>query len=272
MPKPKAKAKPQTQFINLRPTAISWLLHSIKILLGDEGIRHYIIFHYFPNLKYNLKKYIRTFNAFVKKGKTRKDKYDEITKYLNGILKLKKDIVVFTATNVQQDINDNETHFQSFIVDNNKKQIYIIDPAFDKTDDNFTGIYYAEVTHELVKPFFEENKYNINFVHLSKPAQTVTNDVFCQSWSLLILLQILNNNDYEKNKEYEMPSKILDKYNIILNFYKKIFIDMPDLQENLTEEYKGVIEDLLIDKDEKTELLSYDPFDLLISMTKNDMK
>ena len=130
MPKPKAKATPKTQFINLRPTAISWLLHSIKILLGDESIRRYIILQKFPNLKHQLKKDIRTFDPFVKKGKTRQEKYKEIETYLEYITTL-NDIIVFTATNVQQHNKDNETHFQSFIVDNDNKKTYVIDPAFD---------------------------------------------------------------------------------------------------------------------------------------------
>jgi hypothetical protein len=47
---PKKKTNITTK-INIRSIAISWLLHSIKILLGDEGIREYIIVHYYPNFK-----------------------------------------------------------------------------------------------------------------------------------------------------------------------------------------------------------------------------
>ena len=101
--------------------AISWLLHSIKILLGDQGIRRYIILHYNPTLKHQLEKDIRTFDAFVKPGKTRADKNKEIETYLKYVIKLKKDIVVFTATNVQQHNKDMETHFQSYIVNNENK-------------------------------------------------------------------------------------------------------------------------------------------------------
>ena len=41
--------------------------------------------------------------------------------------------IVFTATNVQRDEDDFETHFQTFIVDNDDKIVYAIDPAYDKT-------------------------------------------------------------------------------------------------------------------------------------------
>jgi hypothetical protein len=171
--------------MKLKELSISWLLHSIKILLGDESIRRYIILQKFPNLKHQLKKDIRTFDPFVKKGKTRQEKYKEIETYLEYITTL-NDIIVFTATNVQQHNKDNETHFQSFIVDNDNKKTYVIDPAFDKDKENFIGIYYAEITHDVIKPFLESKGYTVSFIHLERPAQSTTNDVFCQSWSLLM--------------------------------------------------------------------------------------
>jgi hypothetical protein len=142
--------------MKLKELSISWLLHSIKILLGDESIRRYIIIKKFPKLKHKLKKDIRTFNPFVRKRKTRQDKFKEIEKYLEYIIKLKKDIVVFTATNIQQNDEDNETHFQTFIVDNNNKKAYVIDPAYDKNEDEFIGIYYAEVTNSNVSLFQDQ--------------------------------------------------------------------------------------------------------------------
>ena len=54
-----------------RQEAISWMLHSLKILLGDESIRRYIILKYNPDITNQSKKSIRTFDAFVQKGKTR---------------------------------------------------------------------------------------------------------------------------------------------------------------------------------------------------------
>ena len=251
--------------------AISWLLHSIKILLGDESIRRYIILNYNPRLKHQLEKDIRTFDAFVQPGKTRSDKNKEIEKYLKYAIKLKKDIVVFTATNVQQHDQDMETHFQSYIVDNDNKCVYVIDPAFNKNKHNFVGIYYAEVTHEVIKPFFEKNDYKVKFVRLTKPAQTTTDDVFCQSWSLLILLNLLNNNIYKDDLEFDIPSTKLEKYDILLEFYKTIFTHMPELRANLKAEYEGSIKDYRFDRDDEKELLSYDPYDLLMSMKKSDM-
>ena len=252
----------RTPHKRMKQNAISWLLHSIKILLGDESIRRYIILKYNPELKY--KNHIKTFNAFIKPGKTREHKHKEIKKYLQAISRLKKDIVVFTATNVLQDEEDIETHFQSFIVDNNNKKVYGIDPAYNKNEEDFIGIYYAEILHDTIKPFFENKQYQFHLVRLSRPAQTTTDDVFCQSWSLLILLKIMENKDYEKDVEIYIPSRKLDKYHMLLEFYKQIFMDMPELLDNLKAEYEGSISDF-------PELLEFDVGSLLMSMKKDDM-
>ena len=260
--------------MKLKELSISWLLHSIKILLGDESIRRYIIIKKFPKLKHKLKKDIRTFNPFVRKGKTRQDKFKEIENYLEYIIKLKKDIVVFTATNIQQNDEDNETHFQTFIVDNNNKKAYVIDPAYNKNEDEFIGIYYAEVTHEVIKPFLESKGYKLQFIPLSRPAQSTTNDVFCQTWSLLILLDLLKTKKYqEPHMEYKIPSTELKCYEMILDFYKDIFIDsMPELLENLQEEYNGSINDNDETEEQKEKLLKIDVAGLLYQMKKSDIK
>ena len=269
MPKPKTDVKKTTD-VNIRKDAISWLLHSIKILLGDESIRRYIILELNPTLKNSSTKDLRTFDAFVIQGKTREDKNKEIEKYLKHTIKL-KGIVVFTATNVQQHDKDMETHFQSYIIDNEHKKIYVIDPAFNKNGERFVGIYYAEVTHEVIKPFFEEKGYEVQFVHLSKPAQTTTDDVFCQSWSLLILLNLLENKSYKKDIEFQIPSKKKDKYKMLLNFYQIIFNHMPELRENLKAEYDGSIIEAGFSQDEETRLLNFDTYELLQSMTESEI-
>ena len=260
--------------MKLKELSISWLLHSIKILLGDESIRRYIILKKFPNLKHRMKKDIRTFDPFVKKGKTRQDKFKEIETYLEYMINLKNDNVVFTATNVQQNEEDNETHFQTFIVDNDTKKACAIDPAYNKDADDFIGIYYAEVTHEVIKPFLESKGYDFKFITLSRPAQSTTNDVFCQTWSLLILLDLLKTKKYQdSNIEFKIPTTELKRYEMILDFYKDIFINsMPELLENLQEEYNGSINDSDSTEAQKEQLLKIDVTGLLYQMKKSDIK
>ena len=148
-----------------RQKSISWLLHSLKIILGDESIRRYIILFYNPSITNSGKKYIKTFDAFVQQGKTREHKVSKITKYCSDIFQ-KKDVVVFTATNIQLDKFDNETHYQSYIVDNNFQKLIVIDPAYNNTKENNVGVYMAEVSNEVIIPFFQSKGYTANFVDL----------------------------------------------------------------------------------------------------------
>jgi len=263
--------------MKFKDLSISWLLHSIKILLGDESIRRYIIIKKFPTLKRQLVKDIRTFNPFLQ-GKTREYKLKEIEKYLNYVIKFKKDIFVFSAANVQQDLDDIETHYQSFIVDNLNKKAYAIDPAFNKNAENFEGIYYPEITFEIIKPFLEKKGYDFQFISLSRPAQSTTNDVFCQSWSLLILLDLLTNNKFRgTNTEFKIPETTPKKYEMLINFYKDIFINsMPELMVNLQEEYNGSIIHCEYEncptKEQKKKLLAVNIPELLRKMTKSDIQ
>jgi len=258
-----------------RKEAISWLLHSLKILLGDESIRRYIILKYNPEITNQAKKCIRTFNAFVQKGKTRQDKANKIIEYCQDMSK-RKGVVVFTATNIQQDQLDNETHFQSYILDNNSKTIYIIDPAYDKTKTGNAGIYMAEVSTQVIIPFFQKKGYTTTFIDLSRSAQINDGDVFCQSWSLYILLKMLKNNEYLHNISCDIPKLQIDKYNMLLQFYKQLFIDMPELGTNLKIEYDAEILDSRgpnsPSRDQKEEIIDINPVELLMSMKKSDMK
>jgi hypothetical protein len=258
-----------------REKAVSWLLHSIKILLGDESIRRYIIIKYNEHLTNKAKKCIRTFNAFIQKGRSKQDKVNQILKFCEGASK-KAEPIVFTATNIQRDRLDNETHFQSYIVDNEAKQVLIIDPAYDKSKEGRAGIYMAEVSNEVVIPFFQEKSYDCKFVSLSTPAQVCDGDVFCQSWSLYILLQKLRNNEFLHDSTFEIPCDQLDKYDMLLSFYKQIFTDLPELCENLKIEYEAEIVETrgpnAPTREQKEHILSHDPVELLLNMTKYDMK
>ncbi len=277
-----------------RPTVSSWVLHAMKIILGDESIRQQILMNYHPKLHHrnitklkavgNKQNHIKTFNAFIEPGKTRDDKFEKIRVFLRTVVTL-KGTVVFTAANVQLDEDDAETHYQTFIVDNDAKKVYIIDPANDRTVDkndkkykksktilvSGQGIYYSQAAHEIIKPFFEENTdYVVELVQLSYPAQIIEDDVFCQSWSLYILDKLLENNAYKTTGVVDIPNAQINKYDTILGFYKRILRDIPDLAEYLIAEYVGEIENCSDCR--QAELLKIRPDAFLLGMTKADMK
>lgn len=276
---------------------ISWVLHALKIVIGDESIREEILMHYHPGLHRgnitklrridpkNHKSHAFTFNAFVdfSQDDAIEKKNNEMRKYLSEIIKM-TGTIVFTATNVQRDEDDFETHFQTFIVDNDDKIVYAIDPAYDKTvvktkkSKNILaygqGIYYAEVAHETVKPFFESHQYTFKFIPLSSPAQIIHNDVFCQSWSLYILNSVLEKDKdgipiYKNIEEFQIPESQIEKYSVILQFYKKIFNDYAPLKGYLKNEYDGEIAETMV---KNTPFLKVNPSKILLNMTKEDMQ
>jgi hypothetical protein len=255
--------------------AISWMLHALKIVLGDESIRRYIILYYYPTISNSSKKCIRTFDAFVESAKKREEKANEIRKYCNKMSR-KSDLVVFTASNIQRTKCDNETHFQSYIIDNNLKKVCVIDPAYDSSKPNNAGIYFAEVSNDIIIPYFERKGYTTEFITLTTPAQVDAEDVFCQSWTLYILLAKLKQNEYIASNTFDVPKDQLDKYDMLLSFYQQIFTDMPELCENLQVEYEGEILESRgpnrLTKVEKEELLKFNPVDLVMGLTKYEMK
>lgn len=276
---------------------ISWVLHALKIVIGDESIREEILMHYHPGLhrgnitklrkidSKNHKNHAFTFDAFVdfSQDDAIEKKNNEMRKYLSEIINM-NGTIVFTATNVQRDEDDFETHFQTFIVDNDDKIVYAIDPAYDKTvvktkkSKNILasgqGIYYAEVAHETVKPFFESHQYAFKLIPLSSPAQIAYDDVFCQSWSLYILNSVLEKDKdgipiYKNIEEFQIPESQIEKYSVILEFYKKIFKGIPSLKKYLKTEYDGEINDAMV---EDSPFLKVNPSKILLSMTKEDMQ
>lgn len=261
---------------NDKSTIVSWTLHALKIVLGDESIREEIITHYNPDLhkgnitklkrigNSNHKSHVMTFNAFIEPGKTREDKIEKIRNYLEKIVEM-SGTVVFTATNVQQDENDFETHFQSFIVDNDAKTVLMIDPAYNNKKKSGKGIYHAEIAREIVQPFFKthKDKYAVEFLKLTNPAQIAHDDVFCQSWSLFMLISLLENDAYKSATDFEIPVSQTDKYGMILGFYKRLFNDIPSLRGYLNVEYQGEVMD--------DDLLESNAHTVLMRMTKADM-
>jgi hypothetical protein len=96
------------------------------------------------------------------------------------------------------------TLFLIFYVDNINKQVFAIDPARKNGKD---GIYTPFVSNDLLKPLFERHGYTFTFIEMTNPAQSSIRDVFCQSWSLYILLEILKNGVHK----VKIPKPTLEK-------------------------------------------------------------
>jgi hypothetical protein len=238
--------------------SISWAIFALKDVIGREHIRNNIITAFVPNIQNA--KHMKTFDAFQQYNHAPYDnKKNKILKYCEKIMTLPNK-VAFTASNIQQHENDMETHYQCFIVDNEKKKLFAIDPAITKTGN---GIYEPIVTYEIIQPFFETHGYDFQFIELSNPAQTTTEDVFCQSWSLHILLYILCNGIHC----VDIPKLQLDKYAMLLDFYKQIVV-FDEVANELNETFVQYVSDK---KNKKNILASGGNFDRILQMNAADI-
>jgi hypothetical protein len=228
---------------NDREIAISWALDAVKDVLGTQNTRNKIIKTFFPPIKNA--HHMKTFDAFQQyECMPFNDKENEILEYCEEIILL-KNYVVFTATNIQENEDDQETHYQTYIVDNTNKILYAIDPAINPKKKYGYGIYKPMITYKTIQPFFEKNGYQFKYIKLMNPAQTLTEDVFCQSWTLYILLEVLASGVSSSNSTLGMdeiliniPKKQIDKYEILLNFYKQILV-VESISDKLNKTYKS---------------------------------
>jgi hypothetical protein len=249
-----------------RDTAISWTLYAMKNMLGLEQVRNKILKHFYPAIK-NLA-HSKTFDAFQPPEALRQYAQDMMTV---------EPYVVFTATNMAevdatgQPVAEPETHYQSFYVDNIKKKIYAIDPARAKEKD---GIYTPFVARLVLQPLFEVFGYEFSFIEMTHPAQSSTHDVFCQSWTLYILLALLTNG--VGLGPVTIPAKQGERYGILLDFYKRI-LQIPTLAQEFITEYQSALHEnkhvVLADGTEADYmyLQMMDPVILLKEMKKKDM-
>ena len=256
---------------NAKNIAYSWVLYAMREIMGMEKIRNEIVNTLFPNIK-NAKK-MRTFDAFQQYEEPPfDDKAIEILDYCTNILNRKK-YVLFTASNIQRDADDNETHYQCFIVDNKHRKLYIIDPAYKNTE---FGIYDPEIALDIVEPFFQLHSYTTHFVKMTNPAQTDKNDVFCQTWSLYIAIKMLNMK-WAKAEEVvvKIPKSQNAKYNILLCFYRKILRKIPGISKELNKLYRNCVEENYTEINKYTNaetVVQMDPTELLFKMTADEIE
>jgi hypothetical protein len=242
-----------------RSTAVSWTLHAMKNILGLKTVRNKIIKKFYPLIK-NITK-AETFDAFQSP--------EALVAYCAEIMHYQP-YVVFTASNQAEAIAEPETHYQTFYLDNVTKHLYMIDPSRKNKAD---GIYMPFIARNTIQPFYEQQGYVCKFIEMTNPAQSSERDVFCQSWSLYILINFLQDGLHT----VPIPRNQVERYNVLLNFYQIIIDDIPTLQKELKKEYVSEIQTnkslILTDGTEADYqyLLTMDPVSLLWQMQAADM-
>lgn len=247
----------------------SWVLIHLRETMGSSFVRHAILRKALGSLE----------GVTFGKDLLTPVNWNSADKVLTQTL-TNTGIVLFTASNLP-DATTGETHFQTFLVNPSAKYVLMIDPARKPT--GAEGIYSAFASTESIRPFYESKGFRVDWVLTTFPCQTKEEDVFCQSWSLYLLIETFKNQlKPEKNRvnKLPIPRSQKEKYAVLLEFFKEC-IQIQEVCSQLQKEWtaftkktsawdESLFEGLKTVK-EKKELKSYyasiDPCDFIQKMT-----
>lgn len=201
--------------------AVSWVLYSIREILGIDSLRNQILASFIKKEYLDQITLGRTFGS--------DSKFQQMQSYLQDLIihQINKRYTIFTGINRPQ---YGETHYQGFIVDQLRKILYIADPAYTR---NGPGIYKPYLAELQVIPLFKKQKYQTVYIPLTNPCQMDMDDVFCQSWTLYIMIEFINH----RFETVRIPESAHERYHILKKFYKKILKSCPDFCPLLQEYY-----------------------------------
>lgn len=184
--------------------AVSWVLYSLREIVGLSTLRNQILAAFLDddNVEFG-----KTFGA--------ESSVTELQEFLESKIRQEKKgkrFFIFTGINRPR---SGETHYQGFIIDYKDRMLYIADPAWTQAG---PGIYKPFLAQQQVIPFFKSHHYNSQFIVTSYPCQTSAQDVFCQSWSLYLMIEFLNRF----GQIIPIPQSQIQRYDILLTFYQEI--------------------------------------------------
>lgn len=250
----------------------SWVLFALRKVFGYEDIRNMI-----------LKKLVKDKKGIVF-GKTfgAENTETQIKTYLKKIVKTtKQKYLLFTASN---QAFEGETHYQTFVVDYDKKTLWAIDPASKMGKE---GIYAAYVATDTIMPFFKEKGWDARFVQLKNACQTTTDDIFCQTWSLWLQSKFIHLLlEGEKSLVVSVPKALSTRYKDLLTFYQQsleipavckelkatyqeTIKTSPELVEGLTKKSKAVMIQDYLSFDPCQQVQQMNPLDLMTQEQRN---
>jgi len=222
-------------------------------------------------------------NRVVEIGRTfgMDDTEADLLGYLDTIVnKRRKRYVLFTAMNMPD--KDMQTHYQAFVVDHKNKTLHMIDPA--RKPKGQQGIYGAHISENTIAPFFRAHGFSVVWTRTSHPCQTSLHDVFCQTWSLILQIHLVNHlmtPSSDKDIIIPIPTNQMARYGILVDFYKHCVSDIKGICDEVTTEYSDIIlhnPDIYGGSTNKkhratirSSLLHINPCDIVRDMTAKDM-
>jgi hypothetical protein len=205
------------------PTTVSWVLYALRTVLGYEHVRAAVLKRYvghLPDVTIG-----RTFAGVYR--------YRDLTGYIRTQLQA-SGRVLLTASNTGRHVRPTtETHYQTFIIDTTARVVTAIDPARRPRG---RGIYRPIITEDVVAPTAMEAGYDVVWLETTHACQGNKDDVFCQSWSLfLLIVAVLYPDDVVL-----VPRAQVDRYAELLSFYKEL-MELSTVCDELRIEYTEAI-------------------------------
>ena len=229
--------------MNIVPRAelASWVINSIRNTLGEADIRNDVISKH-VELPTNVvlgETLVLLYKERGSKTKQVSDYKAKVTKYINKITAPKEagKIYLFTVANPPEGEGAPETHYQTIILNNAEKKVYYIDPAH--TEKGEEGIYAPYAVNNLIHPNLHAKGYTAQWLPVTHAAQTTEKDVFCQTWSLYLLIQGVQLTGEEK---VVIPSRVKERYQLLINFWTSIAEKSPLFCKILTEDFQFRVE------------------------------
>ena len=205
------------------PTTVSWVLYALRAVLGYEHVRTAVLKRYvghLPDVTIG-----RTFAGVYR--------YRDLTGYIRTQLQT-PGRVLMTASNTGRYVStSSETHYQTFIINTKERLVTAIDPARRPRG---RGIYRPIITEDVVAPTAVEAGFDVEWLETTNACQVNRDDVFCQSWSLLLQIVAVLEPDHV----VDVPRAQVDKYADLLSFYKAI-MELSTVCDELRQEYTDAI-------------------------------
>lgn len=231
------------------PTTVSWVLYALRAVLGYEHVRTAVLKRYvghLPDVTIG-----RTFAGVYR--------YRDLTGYIRAQLQT-PGRVLMTASNTGRHVNTStETHYQTFIINTRTRVVTAIDPARRPRG---RGIYRSIITEDVVAPVATEAGFSVAWLETTNTCQVNKDDVFCQSWSLLLLIVAMLDPDLV----VLVPRAQVDKYADLLSFYKDI-MELSTVCDELRQEYTEAI----AHHPDRTSLACIDPCRVVRTMAPTDI-
>jgi len=246
----------------------SWIIFTLRDVIANSAVRHKIITTQLGRMDgvsfgkdFNTPEEWATYEA-------------DLTKLLS-----RSDIILFTSSNFP-DAKTAETHFQTFLVNPSKKTLLMIDPA--RKPSGASGIYSAAAAEKRIQPFFEAQGYTVNWILTDNTCQSSKFDVFCQTWSLYLLIEAFKNTlSNTPVPKLPIPRNQVSRYTLILEFFKQC-VAIPEVCDAFKREWaaftaapdKAIYDGLTTAAQKKARKAAYaaiDPCVFLLAMTPDLM-